>query len=64
MKTTLSERNIVVVLFIMVLVTFAFEQEDTKKKEKGFTAVKAFSSPSVLAEQKETPKQQPAKPIE
>ncbi len=32
MKTILSERNIVVVLFIMVLVTFSLAQEDSKKK--------------------------------
>ena len=32
MKAILSERNIVVVLFIMVLVTFSLAQEDSKKK--------------------------------
>ncbi|MFZ9388806.1 MAG: hypothetical protein ACO25B_13080 [Chitinophagaceae bacterium] len=32
MKPILSERNIVVILFVMVLVTFAFAQEDSKKK--------------------------------
>lgn len=32
MKTILSERNIVVVLFVMVLITFSLAQEDSKKK--------------------------------
>jgi len=34
MRKVLSERNIVVVLFVMVLVAFSFAQEDTKKIEK------------------------------
>lgn len=54
MRRTLSERNIVIALFIMVLVTFALAQEDTKKMEKGFTAASAFStSPILLAHQQE-----------
>jgi hypothetical protein len=32
MKRILSEKNIVVVLFVMVLVTFSLAQEDSKKK--------------------------------
>jgi hypothetical protein len=61
MKRTLSERNIVIALFIMVLVTFSLAQEDTKKMEKGFTAASAFASSHILlAEQKETAKQLPA----
>ena len=32
MKPILSERNIVVVLFVLVLVTFSLAQEDSKKK--------------------------------
>lgn len=34
MKSILSERNIVVVLFIMVLITFSLAHEDTKKMEQ------------------------------
>lgn len=41
MKTFLSERNIVVVLFIMVLVTFSLAQEDSKKIKKMYTGVQA-----------------------
>ena len=33
-RRILSERNLVVVLFIMVLVIFSLAQEDTKKIEK------------------------------
>jgi hypothetical protein len=37
MRAILSERNIVVLLFVMVLVTFSLAQEDSKKMEKMFT---------------------------
>lgn len=33
MKAILSERNLVVLLFVMVLVTFSLAHEDTKKME-------------------------------
>jgi hypothetical protein len=34
MRTILSEKNIVVLLFVMVLITFALAQEDSKKIER------------------------------
>ena len=34
MKQFFSERNIVVVLFVMVLITFSLAQEDSKKIKK------------------------------
>jgi hypothetical protein len=34
MRKFLSEKNIVVLLFVMVLVTFALAQEDSKKMER------------------------------
>lgn len=52
MKTILSERNIVIALFIMVLVTFSLAQEDTRKMEKGFASAHAFKSPDLLLAQK------------
>lgn len=52
MKTILSERNIVIALFIMVLVTFSLAQEDTRKMEKGFASANAFQSPDLLLAQK------------
>jgi hypothetical protein len=56
MKRTLSERNGVVVLFVLVLITFSFAQEDTRKMEKGFTTARSISaSPVLLAELKELP---------
>lgn len=32
MKAILSEKNIVVVLFVLVLITFSFAREDSKRK--------------------------------
>ncbi|HKZ65796.1 MAG TPA: hypothetical protein VJ111_05550 [Chitinophagaceae bacterium] len=34
MRKILSERNIVVILFVVALVVFSFAQEDAKKAEK------------------------------
>jgi hypothetical protein len=59
MKRALLERNIVVVLFILVLVTFSMAQRDSKKIEKIYTVAElvrqklvhmdqAFTSPSAL----------------
>ncbi|MBK8606242.1 MAG: hypothetical protein IPN82_05265 [Chitinophagaceae bacterium] len=48
MKPILSEKNIVVVLFVMVLITFALAQEDTKKMEKGFSAITTQSASKLL----------------
>jgi hypothetical protein len=33
MKRILSERNVVVVLFVLVFITFSLAHEDTKKRE-------------------------------
>lgn len=51
MKPILSEKNIVVVLFVMVLITFSLAQEDSKKMEKGFTTLTSASAKKVLAGQ-------------
>ena len=37
MKSILTERSLVVVLFVMVLITFALAQEDSKKMERAFS---------------------------
>ncbi len=50
MKPILSEKNIVIVLFVMVLVTFALAQEDSKKMEKGFSAMTTEPASQLLAE--------------
>ena len=44
MRVILSERNLVVVLFVMVLITFAFAQEDSKKMEKAYIGVNSFAA--------------------
>lgn len=51
MKSILSERNIVVVLFVMVLITFSLAQEDSKKIEKlylGTSSASVTTTPSRL----------------
>ena len=50
MKPILSEKNIVVVLFVMVLVTFALAQEDSKKMENGFSAITTHSASQLFAD--------------
>jgi hypothetical protein len=37
MRAILSEKNLVIVLFVMVLIAFSFAHEDSKKMEKGLT---------------------------
>ena len=49
MRSILSERNLVVVLFVMVLVTFSLAHEDTKKMEQIFQGVQS-STATVLNE--------------
>ena len=51
MKAILSERNLVIVLFVMVLVTFSLAQEDSKKMEKMFTGSQTVTASSLLANQ-------------
>jgi hypothetical protein len=48
MRPILSERNLVVLLFIMVLVTFSFAQEDSKKMERIATGVNAKTASGFL----------------
>ncbi len=50
MKSILSEKNLVVVLFIMVLVTFSLAQEDSKKMEKMYTGINAKTVSTLLSE--------------
>jgi hypothetical protein len=51
MKSILSEKNIVVVLFVMVLITFSLAQEDSKKMEKMYSGVNAGTASRLLARQ-------------
>ncbi len=44
MRAIISEKNLVVVLFVLVLITFALAQEDSKKLEKAYIGVSASAS--------------------
>ena len=48
MKRVLSERNLAVILFVLVLVIFAFAQEDTKKMERIQTGVASHAAQGIL----------------
>ena len=50
MKAILSERNIVVVLFVMVLVTFSLAQEDSKKMEKIYTGAGTTTASTMISD--------------
>ena len=48
MKVALTERNLVVILFVLVLITFSFAQSETTKMEQlyrgGQTTIKTLPS--------------------
>lgn len=41
MRVKFTEKNLVVVLFVLVLITFALAQEDSKKMEKAYSGIQA-----------------------
>ena len=50
MKKTFTERNLAAMLYVMVLITFSFAQQDSKKLEKlylGFRAAEATPLTSI-----------------
>ena len=51
MKAILSERNLVIVLFVMVLITFSLAQEDSKKMEKMYTGSQTATASNLLSKQ-------------
>lgn len=51
MRSILSEKNIVVILFVMVLITFSLAQEDSKKMEKIYTGINAGTASRLLVHQ-------------
>jgi hypothetical protein len=63
MKAFLSERNLVIVLFVMVLITFSLAQEDSKKMEKMYTGSTTATASSLLANQLQQPAQATAVPV-
>ncbi|MGZ5134966.1 MAG: hypothetical protein ACXWCG_07445 [Flavitalea sp.] len=50
MKAILSEKNLVIVLFVMVLVTFSLAQEDSKKLEKMYTGASTITASNLLTD--------------
>lgn len=50
MKAILSEKNLMVVLFVMVLITFSLAQEDSKKMEKMSTGATTLTASAIAAE--------------
>ena len=55
MKAILSERNVVIVLFVMVLITFSLAQEDSKKMEKMYTGSQTATASNLLAKKPNPP---------
>jgi hypothetical protein len=51
MRRILSERNIVVILFVLVLITFSLAQEDSRKMEKMYTGIKTKTASQLLVQQ-------------
>jgi hypothetical protein len=51
MRSILSEKNIVVILFVMVLITFSLAQEDSRKMEKMYTGINASTASRLLVQQ-------------
>ena len=54
MKAFFTERNIVIILFVTVLVTFSLAQEDSKKVEKLYTGQTTPTFTRLVAEQAKT----------
>ena len=58
MKAILSERNLVVVLFVMVLITFSLAQEDSKKMERMYPAANTNTASMLITAHLEATKAQ------
>lgn len=48
MRGILSERNLVIVLFVMVLITFSFAQKDTRKMEELYLGTNSSASAAFI----------------
>lgn len=51
MKTVLTERNLVLVLFVMVFIIFSFAHEDSKKMEKGYLRLNTYTAKNLALPQ-------------
>jgi hypothetical protein len=53
MKAILSEKNLVMVLFVMVFIIFSLAHEDSKKMGKGYTGINNYTATKLASLQKE-----------
>ena len=51
MRSILSEKNVVVILFVMVLITFSLAQEDSRKMEKMYSGINSSTASQLLVQQ-------------
>ena len=51
MRAILSEKNIVAILFVMVLITFSLAQEDSRKMEKVYSGINATTASKLQVHQ-------------
>jgi cell shape-determining protein MreC len=61
MRSILSEKSLVVVLFVVVLITFSLAQEDSRKMEKIFIGTSVSATPLNFVQPSKTLADQPAK---
>lgn len=57
MRTYLTEKKLVIALFIVVLITFSLAQEDSRRFDKTNTTSKVFrqANPQPIAEKTDSP---------
>ena len=55
MNKIISERHIVVVLFVLVFITFSFAHEDSKELEKTYSGLKPLPGVELTASQSSEP---------
>jgi hypothetical protein len=64
LKKTFSERNLVIILFVLVLITFSFAQRESSKLDKIYIGFKIkTASPFVSAEKQKPLKSIPAQKV-
>ena len=51
MRSILSERNFVIVLFVLVLITFSLAQEDSKKMEQMYSGKETSPTRQAIVQQ-------------
>ena len=64
MRKILTERNIVIVLFVLVLNTFSLAQEDSKKMERLSTGATTITAAALMNQEPELKKTNSAEPTQ